>query len=172
MAKKKTIKKKEPLRQLDKYFLQYAESHRNPVNVLIHWVCVPLIAFSILGLVWSIPLQLNFLGKYKDYFNFASILIGLVMYYYIRLSPILSYGMFFTILIFSYLIVQLEYWEKAGGPAMWMVCLVLFIIAWVGQFIGHKIEGKKPSFLTDLKFLLIGPLWLWSKLYKTLNIGY
>ena len=60
----------------------------------------------------------------------------------------------------SMIIVQLEKWETSGGPALWLVCLVIFVIAWIGQFIGHKIEGKKPSFLDDVKFLLIGPIWL------------
>ncbi len=172
MAKKKKSQPKKPLRPVDKHLLQYTENHQNPTNVLIHWISVPLIAFAILGLVWSIPMQLSFLGKYKGYFNFASIMIGVVMYYYIRLSPLLSYAMFLTIVVFSYCIVQLEYWEQAGGPAMWMVCLFLFIAAWIGQIVGHKIEGKKSSFLTDLKFLLIGPVWLWSKLFKKLKINY
>jgi len=131
-----------------------------------------LIAFALLGLVWSVPLQFDFLGKYKGYFNLASILIGAVMYYYIRLSPLLSYGMFLAIVLFSYFIVQLEYWEKAGGLAMWMVCLILLAVGWLSQWIGYKFEGKRPSFFTELKFLLIGPLWWWSKVFKKVNIKY
>lgn len=71
-----------------------------------------------------------------------------------------------------YFIVQLEYLEKAGGPALWQVSLGIFILAWLGQFIGHKIEGKRPSFLNDLRFLLIGPIWLISKILIKLNIKY
>lgn len=169
---KENVKKKEVLRPIDRYFIEYAENHRNATNVMIHWICVPLITFSVLGLIWAIPLQFDFLGKLKDYFNLASIVIGVVMYYYLRLSPTLSYAMLLTVGVFSFFIVQLEYWEQAGGPAFWSVCLFIFVVAWIGQFIGHKIEGKKPSFLTDIKFLLIGPLWLWSKLFKKLNIPF
>lgn len=39
--------------------------------------------------------------------------------------------------------------------------LTLFILAWIGQFYGHHVEGKKPSFFQDLQFLLIGPLWVY-----------
>ncbi len=169
---KKNLKNKETLRTIDRYFNEYAASHQNPTNVLIHWICVPLITFAVLGLIWAIPVQFHFLGKYKDYFNLASIVIGIVMYYYLKLSPTLSYAMLLTVGVFSFLIVQLEYWEQSGGLAFWLVCLIIFVVAWIGQFIGHKIEGKKPSFLSDLKFLFIGPLWLWSKLFKKVNIPY
>jgi uncharacterized membrane protein YGL010W len=171
MSKEK-LKGSESTRSIDRYFIEYANNHQNPINIIIHWICVPLIAFSILGLIWAIPVQFNFLGKYKDFANLATIVIGLVMYYYWTLSRTFFWAMLFTIGIFSYFIVQLEYLERAGGPTFWVVCVVIFVISWVGQFIGHIIEGKKPSFLTDLKFLLIGPLWLWSKVFNRFKIPY
>ena len=73
---------------------------------------------------------------------------------------------------FSYGIIELETWQKAGGPDVWQVCLVIFVLSWVGQFIGHKIEGKKPSFLDDVKFLLIGPIWLLHFILKKYPIKY
>ncbi len=165
-------KHNQSVQPIDRYFIEYERSHQNPTNVLIHWICVPLIFFSILGLIWAIPVQFEFLGKYKDFANLATIVIGIVMYYYWTLSRILFWAMLFTLGVFSYFIVQLEYWERDGGPAFWAVCATIFVIAWIGQFIGHKIEGKKPSFLTDLKFLLIGPLWLWSKVFNRLKVPY
>jgi uncharacterized membrane protein YGL010W len=72
----------------------------------------------------------------------------------------------------SILIVQLEKVEAAGGPALWLVCLVIFVLAWIGQIIGHKIEGKKPSFLEDVKFLLIGPIWLLHFICKKVGLRY
>lgn len=166
------IKYSEPVRSIHRYFIEYEKSHQNSINVIIHWICVPLIFFSTLGLIWAIPVQFNFLGKYKDFANLATIAIGIVMYYYWTLSRMLFWVMLFTIGVFSYFIVQLEYWEQAGGPAFWAVCAVIFVLAWIGQFIGHKIEGEKPSFITDLKFLLIGPLWLWMKVFNKLKIPY
>lgn len=159
--------------RIERLFAEYAHSHKHPVNVLIHWICVPLLAFSIVGLIWMIPFpHIEFLGSMNGFVNWASFFIAFIIYYYLKLSPTLSYGMLFLIGVFSYFIVQLEYVEAAGGKPVWLVCLVIFILSWIGQFIGHKIEGKKPSFLTDVKFLLVGPIWLLSKIYNKLKIPY
>jgi uncharacterized membrane protein YGL010W len=160
-------------RPVDVYFDKYAEYHQNPTNKTIHWICVPLIVFSLLGLVWAIPFPyLKFLGSYNGFFNWASFLIAFSMYYYYKLSPVLSYLMLLTIFAFCYGIMELDTLQKAGGPALWLVCLIIFIISWIGQFIGHKIEGKKPAFLDDLKFLLIGPIWLLHFILKNTKLKY
>ncbi|HVV55156.1 MAG TPA: Mpo1-like protein [Mucilaginibacter sp.] len=168
-----TVKAKAPQRPVDRYFDQYAESHRNPVNKLIHWICVPLIVFSLMGLTWAIPFpHLGFLGSYNGYFNWTSFLIAFSIYFYYRLSPLLSYVMLLLLLLSSYLISLLVDWHNAGGPDLWLISAVIFAAAWVGQFIGHKIEGKKPSFLDDLRFLLIGPIWLIHFIFKRFGIRY
>lgn len=172
--KKVADKPKEIQRPIDVYLGAYADSHQHSTNKLIHWICVPLITFSLLGLVWAIPFpQLAFLGKYNTFINWASFLIAFAVYYYYRLSVSLSYAMLLIVFTFSGAIVGLEQLEKLPGwPAMWHICLFIFILAWIGQFIGHKIEGKKPSFLQDLKFLLIGPVWLLHFLFKKVRIPY
>jgi len=161
-------------RPVDVYFDKYSESHQNHTNEIIHWICVPLIVFSLFGLIWAIPFPyLEFLGRYNGYVNFASFLIAFSIYFYYKLSPVLSYAMLLIIMIFSAGIVILEKLERnAGWPEMWQVCLGIFVLAWIGQFIGHKIEGKKPSFFDDLKFLLIGPIWLLHFLFKKAGIPY
>ncbi|MEJ2904198.1 Mpo1-like protein [Pedobacter panaciterrae] len=165
--------KTEQRSEVDVLFDKYAESHQNPSNEIIHWICVPLIVFSLLGLVWAIPFpHIGFLGRYNGYLNWASFLIAFSVYYYLKLSPVLSYLMLLLIFGMSMIIVQLEKWEASGGPALWLVCLVIFVIAWIGQFIGHKIEGKKPSFLDDVKFLLIGPIWLLHFICKKVGLRY
>ncbi|WGQ08484.1 DUF962 domain-containing protein [Pedobacter gandavensis] len=159
--------------KVDVLFDKYAESHQNHTNEMIHWICVPLIVFSLLGLVWAIPFpHLAFLGKYNGFVNWASFLIAFSVYYYYKLSPIMSYLMLLLICLMSFFIVMLEKWELAGGPAVWLVCAVIFVGAWIGQFIGHKIEGKKPSFLEDVKFLLIGPIWLLHFICKKIGLKY
>jgi len=164
---------KVPQRPVDVLFDQYSENHQNPTNKLIHWICVPLIVFSLVGLAWAIPFPyLKFMGSYNGYFNWASFLIAFSVYYYYKLSPILSYIMLLVVMLFVYLITLLAGWQHNGGLALWAVCVAIFVIAWIGQFIGHKIEGKKPSFLTDLKFLLIGPIWLLHFIFKKFSIRY
>lgn len=172
--KKEVDSPNEIQRPIEAYFRAYEASHHHPTNKLIHWICVPLITFSLLGLVWAIPFpQLAFLGQYNTFINWASFLIAFAVYYYYRLSVSLSYAMLLIVFVFSGGIVGLEQLEKLSyWPAMWHVCLLIFILAWIGQFIGHEIEGKKPSFLQDLKFLLIGPIWLLHFLFKRLKIPY
>jgi uncharacterized membrane protein YGL010W len=171
--KKPQAVKAPPKRPVDVYFDKYAESHQNPTNKLIHWICVPLIVFSLLGLVWAIPFPyIKFLGQFNSYFNWASLLIAFSVYYYYRLSPILSYFMLLVIFALSYGIIDLVNWQKSGGPPLWESCLVIFVLSWIGQFIGHKIEGKKPSFLDDLRFLLIGPIWLLHFVLKKVSVKY
>ena len=168
------MQKQAQRRQVDVYFDKYSESHQNHTNEIIHWICVPLIVFSLFGLIWSIPFpHLNFLGRYNGYVNWASFLIAFAIYFYYKLSPVLSYVMLVVMMIFSAGIVSLEkLHNKEGWPLMWQVCLAIFVLAWIGQFIGHKIEGKKPSFFDDVKFLLIGPIWLLHFIFKKAGIRY
>ena len=140
----------------------YGESHQNPINKRIHWVCVPLIMFSLLGLLWIIELPIY--GHF-DYFNATTLLVGLVSIYYFRLSPVMGVGMLLISLLMILVIIEVN----ALGATPYVV---IFTLAWIGQFIGHKIEGKKPSFFEDLKFLLIGPLWLLAQAYNKLGIKY
>jgi uncharacterized membrane protein YGL010W len=160
-------------RPVDVYFARYAQNHQNPTNKLIHWICVPVIVFSIFGLLWAIPFpHLKFLGSYNGYFNWASFLIAFSIYYYYKLSAVLSYFMLVVLMLFSFGVIELADWQQSGGPALWLVCAILFILSWWAQFIGHKIEGKKPSFLEDLKFLLIGPIWLLHFILEKLSVKY
>jgi len=173
MKKQNTAVRAEPKKEVDVLFDKYAESHQNHTNEIIHWICVPSIVFSLLGLVWSIPFpHLDFLGRYNGYLNWASFLIAFAVYYYYKLSPVMSYLMLLIIFAMSMGIVQLEKWQANGGPALWLSCLVIFVLAWIGQFIGHKIEGKKPSFLDDVKFLLIGPIWLLHFICRKIGLKY
>jgi uncharacterized membrane protein YGL010W len=161
------------IRPVDVYLARYSENHQNPTNKLIHWICVPLIVFSIFGLLWAIPFpNLKFLGSYNGYFNWASFLIAFSIYYYYKLSPVLSYFMLLVLMLFSFGVIELADWQKTGGPALWPICAILLVLSWAGQFIGHNIEGKKPSFLDEQKFLLIGPIWLLHFILKKFSIKY
>jgi uncharacterized membrane protein YGL010W len=161
-------------RPIDVLFDKYGESHQDSTNKLIHWVCVPLIVFSLLGLIWLIPFpRLEFLGPYNTFINWASLLIAAAMYYYYTLSRPLFFLMIWVIALISFGVVRIELWERdGGGPQAWIVFVSIFVLAWIGQFIGHKIEGKKPSFFDDLRFLLIGPLWLLHFICKKVGIAY
>ena len=159
------------MRNIDSLLLEYGDSHQNKTNKLIHWFCVPAIFFSVVGLVFSIPSgfladQLPFLG---DYANWATLTLFLMLIYYITLSPALTFGM----LLFSAFCLFLANFLTLSFPGMLAyISLAVFVLAWIVQFYGHKIEGKKPSFLKDVQFLMIGPAWLMHFIYKKIGIGY
>ncbi|MGX4642159.1 Mpo1 family 2-hydroxy fatty acid dioxygenase [Massilia sp. SYSU DXS3249] len=133
---------------------QYSESHRNPTNELFHFVCVPLIVFSLLGILWSL----------HPVVALAAVLGS--MWYYFQLSKPFAYGML------AMSAVMLGILAMMPPMTVLPLSIAVFVVAWIGQFIGHKIEGKKPSFLEDLRFLLIGPLFVLGFLYRRLNVAY
>ena len=151
------------MRSLQQWFDEYAVSHQNETNITIHYICVPVIFFSIVGLFMSIPSEFlqNLIGLENPFIeNWASIVIVLLLLFYIRLS----FSMFLKMLIFSVLCVIGNYYLRQYLPLLY-TSLAIFVIAWIGQFYGHKVEGAKPSFLKDLQFLLIGPAWVVKKLF-------
>jgi uncharacterized membrane protein YGL010W len=158
------------MRKIDALLSEYGESHQNHTNKNIHWICVPLIFFSVVGLIASIPSGIiqQILGEGNPYANWATITLILVTAYYITLSISLTIGM----VLFGLLCLWISNMIVGTGASLWLVCLIVFTLAWVGQFYGHKIEGKKPSFLKDLQFLLIGPAWLMHFIYKRAGIPY
>lgn len=153
------------MRSLQEWLDAYGESHQNPTNKLIHWICVPIIFWCVLGLLASIPM-----GSFPEMFpNWAqpyvhlgtiTVLFGLV--FYLRLSI----KMFLAFVVWTAFCLYVVQWVDASSMELWQVSLGLFVAAWVGQFYGHKIEGAKPSFLEDLQFLMIGPAWLMSFILK------
>lgn len=156
------------MKAIDRLLSEYGESHQNSTNKLIHWVCVPLIMFSLLGLLMSIP----FVMERSLLLNWASTFFYGTLLYYLRLSLSMFLGFILIggIMIFG----NYSMWAYFSYDAqiLAIVSAIVFFVAWVGQFIGHKIEGKKPSFIKDLQFLLIGPAWLMHFIFKKIGIGY
>jgi uncharacterized membrane protein YGL010W len=152
-----------PMRTIQNWLSEYGESHKNETNKLIHWICVPAIFFSLVGLLYSIKLPFQF-QTYQ--LNVAMIVTFLAVLYYINLSLSLAIGMF----IFTTVCLLLAYFVEKMGISLILFSIIIFVLAWIAQFYGHKIEGKKPSFLKDIQFLMIGPAWLMSFVYERLGI--
>ncbi|MBT3742292.1 MAG: DUF962 domain-containing protein [Polaribacter sp.] len=146
------------------YFDEYALSHQNKTNQTIHYICVPLIFFSIIGLLMSIPNVIleNILNLSNPLLENWAVVIGLIIsIFYIRLGFWYAMEMLFVILV----CIVGNFWLSNQVNLLY-TSIIIFVVAWIGQFYGHKIEGAKPSFLKDLEFLLIGPLWVIQKLGK------
>lgn len=149
---------------------EYSESHQNETNKLIHWICVPLIFWAIVALLYSVPNPgLKDLIGNTFYANWAVFAMIPVLVYYFSLSVPISIGM---IAFISFCLYISDVLLQSAAYPLWAIALVVFALAWVGQFYGHKVEGKKPSFLKDIQFLLIGPAWLMHFIYKRLGIKY
>lgn len=141
------------MRNVDRLFDRYGESHRNPVNKSIHWICVPLITWSAIAFAWA-------------WSPFAAyVVIALAVIFYLWLSPTIALGMLAVSAALIYPMLLL-------GRYVLVAAIVVFVGAWIGQFIGHRIEGRKPSFFEDIKFLLVGPAWLLAAIYRRLGIPY
>lgn len=154
------------MKTIDVWLNEYGESHQNPTNKLVHWICVPLIFFSVVGLFYGVKLPV-FIAEGLQ-LNLAMVILALVTVYYIRLSVTLAVGL----ILFEGICLLLAQQIESQGWILWQVCLGIFVIAWIGQFWGHKVEGKKPSFFKDLQFLMIGPAWLMHFIYKKAGIPY
>lgn len=152
----------------DQWFAEYGEDHQHPANKLIHWVCVPTIFFSVLGFIWMIPVP-DLIAVTIPGFNWVLVAMAAFTVFYATLSPRLSVGLLCFMALCYLLIVALELYDFYP---VWQICAVLFVLTWSGQFIGHRIEGRKPSFFQDIVFLLIGPAWLMSFIYKKVGQRY
>lgn len=144
---------------------EYAESHQNKTNKAIHFICVPLIVFSVVGLFMSIPntiiSQLTGIESYSIA-NWAVVALIPIMFFYMRLS--VKMGILILAFLALCILGNIQLQLFSGFP-IWQSSLAIFVVAWIGQFYGHKLEGEKPSFFDDIKFLLIGPAWILDDLF-------
>lgn len=153
------------LRPLPDWLAEYSESHRHPLNKRVHWICVPAIMWSVLALAWTLPVP-GALAALP--FNWALPPALCALLYYCLLSPRLALGMLpvVALMLGSQLLL-----DRTGLP-LGRIAIGVFVAAWIGQFWGHQVEGRRPSFFKDLQFLLIGPLWLLADAYRRAGIAH
>jgi uncharacterized membrane protein YGL010W len=144
---------------------QYTSDHQNPTNQVIHVLCVPAIVWSVSAMLWTIPVP----GSFFLPGAWCALAMFLAWAWYWQKSRSLAMGA----LIAFVLMLLLNRWlvARLGMNAFFELAVGVFVVAWIGQFIGHKIEGKRPSFFTDLVYLLVGPLWTLNKLYRRIGLG-
>lgn len=138
-------------RKVDQLLAHYGESHQNPRNELIHFIAIPLIMLSLVGMMFAL----------HPYVAYA--FVGASMVYYARLSVVFLV----TMVIWSALTFALVF---AMDAKVLPISVAIFVGAWILQFIGHKIERKKPSFFEDIQYLWVGPLFVLSRLFLKLGI--
>jgi len=155
------------MRSVNEWLGEYGASHQNPTNEVLHWICVPPIVLAVLGLLWSLPVPSAFSAT-SPWLNWATLVTLAALVYYCVMSASLAIG-----IVIAFLMLLLIVRGLAGLPwPLWITSLAVFVVAWIGQFVGHALEGQRPSFFKDLQFLLIGPLWLLAAAYRKLGIPY
>jgi len=154
------------MRSIHDWFASYSADHQNPANRLIHWFCVPAILWAAIAALWVLPVPAS-IGKPGLWC--ALIMVGVLTFYW-RLSRPLGAAMI-ALFIALALLTHLAYGALGPERLLWLA-IAVFVVAWIGQFVGHMIEGRRPSFFTDLAYLLIGPAWLMGKLMRRLGIAY
>lgn len=148
------------MRTVHDWLREYSASHRNPVNQSFHFACIPPIVFSVFCALKAIPIG-------GDWVNPASVVALVALVYYWRLSWRLALG---TFLVFGAFYAGALALSRSFGPDLIWVAAAIFAVGWIGQFIGHHVEGARPSFFKDLQFLLIGPLWELAHVYRALRL--
>lgn len=154
------------MRSINEWFGGYSADHQNPTNRWLHWICVPAILWAAIAALWLIPVS-PMMGR--PGFWCGLVMVAAVAFYW-RLSHPLGAAMLVVFIVFGALT---EWLYRSLGPThlLWLASGV-FALAWIGQFVGHMIEGRRPSFLTDLSYLLIGPAWLTGKIMRRIGIAY
>jgi uncharacterized membrane protein YGL010W len=155
------------MRSVDQWLEDYGASHRHPVNKALHWLCVPPIVMTVLGLLWSIPVPTAF-AALSPWLNWATLAGAAAIAWYFLLSAALAAGLVPVLLAMCAVVA----WLDTLAWPLWQSCLAIFVVAWIGQFVGHAVEGQRPSFFKDLQFLLVGPLWLLAFVYRSLGLRY
>lgn len=160
------------MKTMQDWFDAYGVSHKNHTNKTIHWICVPLIFYSIVGILSLV--SLDFIKGWlpigiQPFIHLGTILVLFGVLFFLRLSVPIAMGMLIISIIILLLVSQTY---AAFGEMTWVFFVSVFVLSWIGQFIGHKIEGAKPSFFDDLKFLMIGPAWLLHFIYRKMGISY
>jgi uncharacterized membrane protein YGL010W len=154
------------MRSVNDWFASYSADHQNPTNRLIHWICVPAILWSAIAALWVLPVPAS-IGRAGLWC--ALIMVGALTFYW-RLSRPLGAAMI-ALFVTLALLTNVAYEEIGAGRLLWLA-IGVFVAAWIGQFVGHIIEGRRPSFFTDLAYLLIGPAWLMGKLLRRVGVAY
>lgn len=143
----------------------YSRDHQHPTNRLLHWICVPLIVWSAIAMLWTIPVPQAWFRPG----SWAVLAIVLSFAWYWKHARRLAIALLIVLVLFA---LSADWLFLQCGPG-WLLRLgvAVFAVAWLGQFIGHSIEGRRPSFFTDLAYLLIGPAWLMDKLLRRIGFG-
>ena len=153
-------------RPIDRWFAKYSSDHVNLINQRIHVIAVPTILWTVTAMLWCVPVP----GSWFRAGFWCAITMFAAWSFYYRASRPIGFGMLAVFVAMAWFNRWLH--GAIGAERLLWLAIIVFVVAWIAQFIGHKIEGKRPSFFTDVIYLLIGPIWVLAKLYRKLGWRY
>lgn len=155
------------MKTTDQWLAEYAHNHCDATNKVVHWICVPIIVVSVVGLMWSLPVPATFRDA-SPALNWGTVFLLAAVVYYFIMSISLAVGT----LPFVLGVVAVVAWLDRLNEPLWLISIALFVAGWTGQLVGHWREGSRPAFFRGLQFLMIGPLWLVAGVFRRFNIPY
>ncbi|PWK82710.1 DUF962 domain-containing protein [Fulvimonas soli] len=151
------------MRTMQDWLDSYSADHRNPINQRLHWLCVPPIVWTVIALLWTVPVP----PAWAKPGAWAVLAMFLAFVWYYRLSRRLGLALLLAFALLGLFTGWL--YGVLGAVHLRWLAVAVFVLAWIGQFVGHHYEGRRPSFFTDLSYLLVGPAWLMEKLLRRLG---
>ena len=153
-------------RPVDRWFASYSGDHQNDTNQPIHVFAVPTILWTVVALLWCIPV----FGTLAKTGIWAALAMFFAWSYYYRLSRPLGLGMLAVFFVFGCLCRLLE--MRLGLTALLWTAVAVLVAGSIALFAGFRIEGRRPGWLTAPPGLLVGPLWVLASLYRRMGWKY
>ena len=153
-------------RPVDRWFASYSGDHQNDTNQLIHVFAVPTILWTVVALLWCIPVP----GTLAQTGLWAALAMFFAWSYCYRLSRPLGLGMLAVFFVFGCLCRLLE--MRLGLTALLWTAVAVLVAGSIALFAGFRLAGRRPGWLTAPPGLLVGPLWVLASLYRRMGWKY
>jgi uncharacterized membrane protein YGL010W len=153
--------------EMDSWLRRYEETHRDLTNPVFYWAAVPMVVLGTVGLLWALPIPDEFF-EISPLLNWGTAFLMASAVYYFIISVSLAIGM----LPFVIGVAGINMWLVGSNLPLPHVSLGLLLTGIIGLWLGHRNENGLRAVLQDLQFMMIGPAWLLSVLYRRLGIPF
>ena len=155
------------MNETDGWLRRYEETHSDLTNPVVYWAAVPMVVLGTVGLLWSLPIPDAFY-EISPLMNWGTAFLMAAAVYYFIISVSLAIGM----LPFVIGVAGINMWLDGSDFSLLRVSIVLLLAGIIGLWLGHRNQGGIRPVLDDLQFMMIGPAWLLSVLYKRIGIPF
>jgi len=140
--------------KMEELLSRYSNDHRHIWNQRIHKIAVPALLASSVGMFTT--LGRFFLPEIRLLSGGNLQIVFMLIWYGVldrRLPRVMAPLLFGAAALITYI-------DRNHGDLLWPLCLGVFFMGWIFQFIGHRLEGNKPAFFSEFNYLMVGPMWV------------